>query len=285
MTRLAAAVFTLISQESGQVPAWSGHDARQWFLNTVQQYNPALSYSLQNGSGPRPFTTSGLLGIKRARQGASLPAGIQCWLRITTLQDELTDLLVEHIVPGAPGSEVMAGGIPFSVEAATVDPAKDRGAGASTEATLVQQHTLESTVARYIGLQFTAPTAFKSGPNAHTLFPMPDLVFGSLLARWNAFNVVKLHPDAPRFAGECVAVSRYQLRTSYITLQVGGQATGFKGFQGFARFVFLRGDRYWRGLISTLAAYSFYAGVGTSTTMGCGQARPRTCDNGDNAIT
>lgn len=274
MTQLAAAVFTLSPQKSSPVPTWSGQDARQWFVDTIQHHDPALARSLQNGSGPRPFTTSGLLGVKRARKGATLPADTRCWLRITTLQDDLTALLVERLVPTAVGGVIPMADTPYTIEAATLDPAEDRGAGTGTDASLIQHHSLSSALPRQIPLHFASPTAFKSGKNAHTLFPAPELVFGSLLTRWNAFNSVTLHPDAQRFAAECVAVSRYDLRTSYVRLTVSDRATGFKGFQGSTRFVFLRGDRYWRGLINTLAAYSFYAGVGASTTMGFGQVRP-----------
>jgi CRISPR-associated endoribonuclease Cas6 len=100
--------------------------------------------------------------------------------------------------------------------------------------------------------------------------PLLDLVFGSLLDRWQAFAPLALNPDLRRFAAEQVAVARYRLRTRALPFKPGAMQVGFSGE---CLFVALRRDRYWLSVLHLLADFAFYAGVGYQTSMGMGQAR------------
>lgn len=162
----------------------------------------------------------------------------------------------------------------FAIEGATVDSAADPGAGTTTDAALIQEHTLRpGALARRLELVFSSPVTFRAASGEPVLFPLPELVFGSLLARWNAFCDIHLPEETRRYVAECMGVSRFRLRTQAVTLPLGGREIEQHGFTGQCRFVFLRGDRYWRGLVWSLAAYSFYAGVGQSTALGLGRTR------------
>lgn len=275
MTDLAAGVLWLRPVEPCTVPHWTGRIAQLWFLDQVRQHDPAMVDHLSKGDGPRPYTASSLGGLGRlSRAAPQLLPDSTYWLRFTTLETDLSRLLVEAILPAAIGQIVSIGDARLVIEVAGANVNEHPWARMTTDAALVQEQTLQvGPLRRHLELRFDSPTAFH-GANGNTVpFPLPDLVFGSLIDRWNAFNDVKLHPDARRFAAECVAANRYRARTRYVPIEISPNRQGaITGFTGFCRYVILRGDRYWSGLIHALAAYSFYSGIGARSVMGLGRA-------------
>jgi CRISPR-associated endoribonuclease Cas6 len=100
--------------------------------------------------------------------------------------------------------------------------------------------------------------------------PLPHLVFGSLLERWNAFAPVAFPPELRRYAEECLALSSYELRSRGVLLKEGGLRMGAVGR---ARYVTTNFDRYWMSLINLLADFAIFSGAGAGTGMGLGQCR------------
>ena len=100
--------------------------------------------------------------------------------------------------------------------------------------------------------------------------PLPNLVFGSLVDRWNTFSPVTLNPEVRRFAEEMVALSNYHLESA-VVLQKGGAP--LIGGIGRATYTALGGDRYWLAIMQMLADFALYSGVGVKTTIGMGQVR------------
>lgn len=120
-----------------------------------------------------------------------------------------------------------------------------------------------------VALRFASPTTFKSNEK-HVPVPLPGLVFGSLLEKWNAFAPVALPPEARRFAEECMALSGFELRSRPAYLKDGSVRVGAVGA---ARYTAINRDRYWLSVMNLLADFALFAGVGAGTTMGLGQAR------------
>jgi len=100
--------------------------------------------------------------------------------------------------------------------------------------------------------------------------PLPELVFGSVLDRWQPFSPVALHPDVRRVAAEAVVLSRHRLRTRGMPHKEGMVQIGFTGQ---AIFSALSRDQYWLNVLQLLAAFAFYSGVGYLTAAGFGQVR------------
>lgn len=122
---------------------------------------------------------------------------------------------------------------------------------------------------RQVTLEFASPTAFKSA-GLTVPVPMPNLVFGSLVERWNAFSPVTLSPEMRRFGEEMVALSRYRLESRVVeqknnALRIGGV--------GQATYVAVAADRYWLAVLQMLADFALYSGVGVQTATGMGQVR------------
>ena len=192
------------------------------------------------------------------------------WLRITTLNQQMTTIVHEKILPEL--QKVMIMGHEFMVTDIATRPDQHPWADSTTDETLIFEHTLmEKYSPRMVTLQFVSPTFFKSDINP--MFPVAANIFGTLHDRWQHFNDVQLHPDARRFANECVDIYSYRIRSRYKKFHIGEHSVAVNGFVGQTKFRISHNDYYWRRIIETLANYSFYAGIGARTTMGFGQCR------------
>jgi CRISPR-associated endoribonuclease Cas6 len=266
-------VITLQPTTPATVSPNLGRAVHAWFLDQVRRADPDLAETLHKGQAQRPFTVSNLLGIGwRGRGPATLSPDKDYALRVTSFSSELSALLRERLMPELPARLTLAD-VPLQVRGSTTDGEAHRWAGTDTFEGLVQRHTLGAHIPRRVGLHFASPTLFRSA-EMNVPLPLPGLVFGGLLDKWNAFAPLQLHPDVRRFAEECLAISRYRLETRAVAFGEDGQRGAVAGCVGDCTYAMRVTDRYWMGLTHLLAAFAFYGGVGRRTTMGLGQARP-----------
>jgi CRISPR-associated endoribonuclease Cas6 len=281
---LLSIVLTLHAEQVVIVPANLGRATHAWFLGQVQAHDAALAASLHEANQERPFTVSNLWGMHRANRraagGQRGPAGAEevtltpqqpCYLRLSSLQPELTQVLTERLLPALPETITLAGA---TLRVASVASTADEHpwAGRASYPALVQEHTLGQAPAPGLALRFGSPTVFKSQEQFVPL-PLPKLVFESLARRWNAFAPLNLPEEVSRFAGETMAISRYQLRTERMVFGADADRRALPGFVGTVGYSFRNKDRYWMGLIHLLAAFALYGGVGLQVAMGLGQAK------------
>lgn len=262
---LLSLVLSVRPRAAAGLPSALGRAAHAALLRAIGQAKPDLARQLHDESGPRPFTCSSLMG---ARQAGAVTPDTAYILRYTALTAELAGLL-----PGlfAPRSEIELEGVPFVIEAVTDDAAVQPWAARTTYEELSAPWLLARRApAARIMLHLASPTAFKSGGKAQP-FPLPELAFGSLLDRWNAYAPVALPEETRRFASECLAVSRFALTTHAAPFKSEGVVKF--GAVGQVTYVALHRDRYWLSVINLLADLAQFAGLGVSTAMGMGQAR------------
>lgn len=278
---LTSLVLHLQSPQDARLPASLGRAAQAVLLDLLARREPALTNALHSGDGPRPYTASNLvLGVRR--QGSlRIAAGQEGWLRFTGLSAGVSRVLQALAADPPPRLTVLDH--PLTVTAATLDPAGHPWAGQISYQDLAAPFLLGGarTVPPRVTLEFAGPTTFKSR-GRFVPVPLPELVFGSLLARWQAFAPIALHPEIKRFAAEMVALSRYKLRSRATPYKQGRAHSGddarrggatLVGFTGQATFVALNRDRYWLNMLHLLAAFAFYSGVGYQTAAGLGQTR------------
>lgn len=272
------------------LPPWWGRAAHRLLLEVAGRYSPALAEALHepperrssrrgepdpNGSALtlRPFTTSNLRG--RFVHGVLDPQQTY-FLRLTALTAELSGILAAAALDGPlrPGAEIELDFHPFRVEAAAAagggsHPPADWAAAADYAGLSAGLLLAKEPAPRRVALRFAGPTTFKSG-GKHVPVPLPELVFGSLLERWNAFAPIAFPAETKRFAAECLAISRYELRS----VPVPGKSGSLRmGGVGEVTYTTLNYDRYWMSVIGVLAAFALYSGVGAGTTGGLGQCR------------
>ncbi|NOZ72717.1 MAG: CRISPR-associated endoribonuclease Cas6 [Chloroflexi bacterium] len=275
---LLSLLIPLIPEEPTTLPAYLGRETHAWFLDRVTALDHHLARRLHTANAPRPFTVSNLLGGDR-RWGDTrhVQPEAQVALRLTSYEPELSAFIQEALLPNLP-ERVFLAGVPFRRGAAIRRPeetdvrAWQNWVGESSFETLVARHTLQPEIPPRFSLHFASPTVFKSR-KAYVPLPLPGLLVQSLVRRWNAVAQLQLHPDIVRFAEEHVLISSYRLHTEAVRFSKSEQKGVVPGFVGVCRYAIRRQDRYWMGLLHTLAAFAFYAGVGKQTAMGFGQAR------------
>ncbi len=253
--------------EDADLPPWWGRAAHALAFRVMAETSPDLAQRWHDDpSAPRPFTVSTLWG-------GDLRAGEPVTLRLTALQVGVAELFQAAAGRGplAPGRQVELDGLGFTVrQAVAAEEAHPWAQTASWEALI--SRWLTGRVAnppRAIRLILVSPTTFKKD-GRHLPLPLPELVFGSLLARWNAFAPVALPVETRRYAAECLVLTAYRLRTRRVTLRPGQTRIGAVGQVTFRTTNY---DRYWMSLLHALTDFAFFAGLGAGVTMGLGQAR------------
>lgn len=264
-----------------ELPRWWGRAVHALLLKVIEAVAGTLPEEMHEetggGSSPRPFTASTLLGYS-ARRGLEMEKTYA--IRLTAYHRKAAAPLLKAVeVDGmlAPGAVVELDGLPFQVQAADWGNGDPSGSGeenpwaaVGTYAELGAPYLLGTRrLPRQVHLQFSSPTSFKSG-GRHVPIPMPGLVFGSLLDRWNAYAHLAFPAEVKRYAEECLAVSRLDLSSRGVPGKGGSVRVGGIGEM---RYTTLNEDRYWMSVIHTLAAFARFAGVGAGTSYGMGQCR------------
>jgi len=246
-----------------------GREAHAVLLDAIRQVDPALSQEMHDGSGIRPYTVSDLIGYSPRR---GLAAGRSYALRFTALTRPAAAALLAAANHGAlaAGESIRLGDEVFRIQDQTSNLKPQNSNSnllAQTYESLSAPWLLgRSAPSRRIALRFVSPVTFRS-QEKHVPLPLPALVFGSLLEKWNAFAPVALPPETRRFAEECMALSGFELRSRPAYLKEGSVRVGAVGW---ARYTALNNDRYWLSVMNLLADFAPFAGVGAGTTMGLG---------------
>jgi CRISPR-associated endoribonuclease Cas6 len=277
---LTSLILALRPREAVSVPSALGRGAHAALLDAVRAVNPDLSQKLHDDENARPFTCSSLMGNRQ--NGALVPTETYT-LRYTTLTRELADLVPILFAANGAGiaedglqiqnskSEIVLDAATLTIERATTDAAQHPWAANTDYEHLSARWLLAREMPESrLTMHLASPTAFKSGGKMQPL-PLPDLVFGSLLAKWNAFAPVTLPDEARRFAAECLAVSRFEISTFAAPFKSEGALK--IGAVGTVTYSAINRDRYWLSVINLLADFAQFAGVGVNTAMGMGQVR------------
>ncbi|AFZ60974.1 CRISPR system precrRNA processing endoribonuclease RAMP protein Cas6 (plasmid) [Anabaena sp. PCC 7938] len=170
-------------------------------------------------------------------------------LRITLLKPELLAPLLWGLSSNL-GGEITLAGVPCQL-GKWINIIQSRSFEKLAEIPL--QNTIE--------LQFISPTSFKQNQNIQP-FPLPELVFGNLLRRWNKFAPVELQFPQVEWQG---LVSAFELKTHALKMEAGAEI----GTKGWVKYRF--SDPEQARIATILANFAVFSGVGRKTAMGMGQ--------------
>jgi len=236
-------------------------------LRLIGAADPNLAARIHDEEGRKPLTVSNIWGLGNGAVAAVDPAR-DYHLRVTLLSDDLERIAADW-TPEAIGA-LDLDGLPWRVTDRATTAAGHPWAGQAS-----YEQLAESLLSRPAQLpatwtiQFASPTTFRQRGMAMPL-PLPDLVFGSICEQWNASANFALPEEVRRYAAECLAISRYELRS--VASPTSGGAIQI-GAIGHCTYRAMNHDRYWRACVDTLASFAFYSGIGAGTTRGFGQAR------------
>ncbi|MEH2384070.1 MAG: CRISPR-associated endoribonuclease Cas6 [Nostoc sp.] len=232
-------------------------DATSWALHTqvmdwLSLGDPQIADAIYH-SQDTPFSLSELMGYRRQR---GTQPGDDFTFRISLLDGDLIDPLLKGIEQWG-NKPLFLGQCSFVIRNIYTLPGTHPLADLSDYAILANMDKISDDIT----LKFLSPTSFKQKREIQ-LFPLPELVFGSLLRRWNVFT-----PEELKFASvEWKAlVSAYELKTHALKLESSSEI----GAKGWVRYRFQDAEQ--AKIATTLAYFANFAGVGRKTAMGMGQ--------------
>ncbi len=256
------AVFTLKVRplESWPKAPFLGRALHGFVLGLVDRVDPALAAAIHRQEGPKPFRTAGPFVGESYQPAGKLVAGEGYRIVVVGLDGAVVAALGRALGVGERPVEVALDEAVCRVESAEMEEVGYE--------VLFGRYFPGGPVRRSIELTFDTPTSFHSG-GKNVPLPLPELVFGSVLERWNGLGPLTLSPELKAFARECVGISYYDLRAWTVTV-AGGKQVGFVGRVGYR---VLKYDPYWTRALNLLADFAWFCGVGVKTSMGMGQAR------------
>lgn len=269
---LTSLVLTLATDKQVRLPSHLGRANYSATLERLATFDAKLDGEIHDMEGIKPLTCSSLFGnIEYRDREALYRTGELYWLRITGLNQQVSEALLNAFWEQKPACWKLAGH-PFQVVNAFCHPQRHPWSGSTTYEALAERHLLgQPTVKRMneVTLEFASPTAFKS-KELQVPLPLPNLVFGSLVDRWNRFSTVELSEQVRAFGEMAVEINVFDLRS--VPVEQKNKSVRV-GAMGTVRYRAQYEDRYWLGLYQLLADFALYSGVGVQTATGMGQVR------------
>ncbi len=263
-----ALLWTLRPLTETTVASHLGRATHAALLRLIAAADASLAERLHEDVSVKPLTVSPVLGLNARGKTVSVRPDWDYGMRVTLLSSEL-EALAAHWSPDQIGT-LDLDGTAWQVTHMTRDPTDHPWAGQESYEGLAAPALLRAMggPTRWT-LEFAAPVTFRQRGMTQPL-PTPDLVFGSLLDKWNAVAPLALPDEVRRFASECMATSRFDLRSQAEPTKNGAMQIGAVGV---CTYVATNRDRYWLACIDTLAHFAFYSGVGAGTARGFGRTR------------
>ena len=251
---LHSLVVELAAADRGTIPATLSRALHSLVMNWLTLGNSQIAEEIHS-SQESPLSLSGLLGNRRV---GGAQAGDNFYFRICLLDGSLLEPLLAGMEQWGT-QPLILGQFAFVIRSIYTLPGTHRLAGSADYRLLANTPVTTAD----IELNFLSPTSFKQRQNVQT-FPLPELVFGSLLRRWNAFAPDEFKFDVVEWEG---LVSAYELKTYALKMEGGSEI----GAQGWVRYRFPSSEQ--AKMATVLAHFAFFSGVGRKTSMGMGQTQ------------
>jgi len=251
---LQSLVIQLGAASENTIPTTLGRAIHAQFLQWLTLGNPQIATAVHD-SQESPFSLSGLIGYRR-KQGTQL--GDDFLIRIALLDGNLITPLLKG-VESCQDKSIYLGKCPFVIRSIYSLPETHPLVGCSDYNILANT----SLARNNITLEFISPTSFKQHQNIQP-FPLPELVFGNLLRRWNRFAPTELQFSQIEWQG---LVSAFELKTHALKMAGGAEI----GAVGWVKYHFI--DREQARIANILANFAVFSGVGRKTSMGMGQVK------------
>jgi CRISPR-associated endoribonuclease Cas6 len=259
---LASLIVTLKALQTAALPPSTGSALHGLVLALARQSDVSEAKKWHDGKEFKPFSISPLMGrLARSTVGSLVVKDKYYWFKIGLIGRKAFDVLCDSLLPLAAKTEKLPiSNLTFTVE--KVDMCEHHLAKLTSFTDIFRGNNHKG---QEINLQFLSPTTFRRG-RKNRILPDPELVFGSLLRKWNYFSPQPLDINLEEVC-QHVVISKFSGRSKLYRLPT----QPLVGFQGRCSYISDRKEL----LLSLykLAEFGLYAGVGQKTTMGMGQIR------------
>jgi CRISPR-associated endoribonuclease Cas6 len=261
---IGSILIKLKTQQKIRILGNGGETLYSLFLNVLNEENKNLAKEIHDLKSEKPVTISPFLKGVKFSNGYSLISSEEIvTFRITYLKEELLEPIIKGFISlSAKKEPVKLGNGRIFIE--KIDMQKSSQANFTSFEEVFSKAKDEEIIA----LEFYSPTSFRSR-GEQKLFPLPELVFSSLLKKWNAFSEIKI-PQEIEKEFKKIRVTRFRLKTELVNFSKY-KIVGFIGKVVYELPETI--DKENKKIINALSDIAFYSGVGYKTTMGMGQTR------------
>jgi CRISPR-associated endoribonuclease Cas6 len=264
-----ACIFTLRPEEAATVSPALGRAAHAAVLEQIAAADGGLAARIHADERVKPLTVAPLGALVGRGDPVQVSPDRVYDLRVTLLAAPLEALAAYWTPEALP--RLTIDDVEWRVERVSADAHAHPWAGRATFDELLGG-AMRSAACGSGGrwtIEFATPVTFRQGGRNQPL-PLPELVFGSLLDRWNALAPLALPDETRAFVADALAVSRFELRSSVAPAKGGAIQIGSVGR---CTYTAISRDRYGLACVEALARFAFYSGVGAGTARGFGQTR------------
>jgi CRISPR-associated endoribonuclease Cas6 len=262
-----ALVFTIRPHRPATVAASLGGATHAAILDQIAALDRPLATQLHSPQGVRPLTVSSVLGLAQGGVHARVTPERTYHLRVTFLSAALESVAGQWAA--RPFGHLSLGGVLWQVEHVASTPTQHPWADSESYETLLanaRRGEARPGAPRW-AFQFATPVMFRQRHRCLPL-PAPELVFGSLLERWNALAPLPLTEDVRTFAATSLVVNDFDLQSKAVAGKGGVPQIGAVGS---CTYTVTRRDPYLESCVAILARFALYSGVGAGTARGFGQ--------------
>ncbi len=263
---LSSFVIELEILEDITLNGYGGEAIHGLFFEVLNNYSKKVAEYLHNGSNrQKPFSLSGIIEKKPKTEGKIiLEVGEKASFRISILEEKLLpDTLAAFGKALNLKTNLTLGNGKILLKNIHYKESSNPWVSSSLYPKLFE----EAQPNDKIRFKFFSPTSFRIRGKQCTL-PEAYLIFGSLIDRWNSFSGITFDKS---FTDKLNTIypSQFELKSEIVTFS-NYRVIGFKGILEYRL-----GEEFTqkeKKILSTLADFAFYSGIGYKTTMGMGQA-------------
>lgn len=262
---LTSLVIQVEAKEEGLINGGTGRAVHGFWYKQWEEVDRDTAETLHTEKETPPFSLSPLMDLPRPRKNVTrITPGLQAWFRVATLTKNLSEKLTTHWAAQLP-DEIELAGIQWRVGGL---PQKHAWNKQISYQELATRHLFNNRPPSRWKLSFETPVTFNSGVG-YLPFPLPNILIGSWMRRWQAFAPIALPDELNQSVRERLMVNRYNMRSNLV--QHGKRA--LVGGEGQYYLKAAKMPASERAQIDLLANYAFFCGSGYKTTQGMGMTR------------
>src|SRR5581483_9005395 len=221
---IASLVFEFEPLEEGIVKGAGGEKVHGLLLNLIEGINEEISEILHRSDDKKPFTLSHIRGAEQKDGNILLELGKTYNFRITILSSNILDPTYRtFLLPVVKKRILEVSTVPIKPKRLLLPDKDDHTDIAHSD---YEKLFSESSPLSRITLRFLSPTSFRSR-GEQKVFPEPELVFSSLLRKWNAFSSIKFPKELEEEFSK-IRVTKFSARTELVEFS-NYKIIGFKG--------------------------------------------------------
>ncbi len=258
---LTTIVLMLKPNKDSTIKVSHGESAYASALNIIGSFDQELERKIHDGRGAKPLTVSPIWEAPRNGNMLLLKSDKTYRWRLTGLNENVSNCLMSL---SSKVKQLWIDNTDFDVIDIYTDNDSDPNAGQSSYKDMLDYwNNIEPPES--FTLKFLSPTTFRDGYNVKP-FPVPELVFGSLINTWNAHSSYELSFSKYDIK-DLIMLSNWNGETRSVILE-GRKIPCFIG-----KFTYRAVENLMeiRQIIGLLSDFAFFAGVGNYTGVWTGE--------------